>query len=211
MQRRQSPALIFSAGASLPETAIDETRRIFGVAPTEIYGSTETGAIARRCGRSAWQPMPGNRVRAGSDGRLHLISPWVDGPHEGGDAIEPHADGGFTLNGRLDRIVKINGKRVCLTEVEAALAGLPQIAEAAALQVGGDLVAVVVPSPRGQAELNALRGFRFGRHLRSLLADRFEPMARPRRWRYVAELPVTSMGKRDPEALARLFDEAPDV
>jgi acyl-coenzyme A synthetase/AMP-(fatty) acid ligase len=211
LERRQSPALIFSAGAPLTEAAADDARRVFGVTPTEIFGSTETGVIARRRGRSAWQPMPDNQVSAGSDGRLHLISPWVGVPHQGSDAIEISADGSFTLKGRLDRIVKINGKRVCLTEVEEALIALPQVSEAAAMQIDGDLAAVVVPTAQGWSELAALREFRFGRSLRTLLADRFEPTARPRRWRYVAEIPVTSMGKRCTEALARLFDEAADA
>ncbi len=143
---------------------------------------------------------------------VRLISPWVDGPPRKRRPIgaarrrrlHPSRDGSTASS-------KINGKRVALAEVEAALAGLSADLPSGGGQVGGDSVAVALPSPQGQAELNALRGFRFGRHLWSLLSDRFEPMARPRRWRYVAELPVTSMGKRDAEALARLFDEAPDV
>ncbi len=211
LARRQAPALIFSAGAPLPESAVDDSQRVFDLTPTEIFGSTETGAIAHRRGQSAWRPLPGNRVDAGEEGRLRLVSPWVAAPHEGSDAIDLHADGGFTLKGRLDRIVKIDGKRVSLTEVEDALTALPQVAAAAALQVGGDLAAVVVLSPRGRTELENLRPFRFGRHLRSLLADRFEPVARPRRWRYVAEIPTSAMGKRNPGELARLFDEVTDV
>ena len=42
------PSMVFSAGAPLPESAASMAKAILGTAVTEIFGSTETGAIATR-------------------------------------------------------------------------------------------------------------------------------------------------------------------
>ncbi len=208
---RRAAALVFSAGAPLPEAAARDAGKIFGAAPVEIFGNTETGAMARRTGNAAWRPLPGITIDGDADGRLELRSPWVDGPHRGDDAVAIDADGSFVLKGRMDRLVKIGGKRVNLTEVEAALNVLPEVADAAVAQIGDNLAAAVVPSASGTAQLEALGAFRFGRYLRAQLADRLEPMARPRRWRFVVAIPAGAMGKRATAAVARLFQEPGNV
>jgi acyl-coenzyme A synthetase/AMP-(fatty) acid ligase len=203
------PTQIFSAGAPLSLAAAREAEAIFGTLPTEIFGSTETGAIATR--RQAaedqpWRLLPGIAMRTDADGRLSLCSPFV-GPDwfETSDVVAPTPDG-FRFKGRADRVVKIEGKRVSLAEVEQALPLLPWVTAAAALLLPGDpsrLAAVVVPNVAGVERLSELGGFRFGRLLRRALADRFEPAALPRQWRFVDELPLRAMGKlRDADLLA---------
>ncbi|HLN22605.1 MAG TPA: AMP-binding protein [Patescibacteria group bacterium] len=203
------PARIFSAGAPLSLTAAREAEAIFGTLPTEIFGSTETGAIATR--RQAaedqpWSLLPGIAMRTDAEGRLSLCSPFV-GPDwfDTSDVVAPTADG-FRFLGRADRVVKIEGKRVSLAEVEQALPALPWVAAAAAVLLPGEpsrLAAVVVPNASGVERLSELGGFRFGRLLRRALADRFEPAALPRHWRFVDALPLRAMGKlRDADLLA---------
>jgi acyl-coenzyme A synthetase/AMP-(fatty) acid ligase len=204
------PALMLSAGAPLPMSAADEAERLFGVVPTEIFGSTETGAMASRTARFdvPWSPLPGAAVGCAGDGLLALEAPWVDGVHLGADTVSVAADGCFHLHGRADRVVKVEGKRVGLAAVEAALCALPQVADAAVLVLAGgrdQLAAAVVPSALGSEELARLGPFRLGRRLRASLAERLEPLARPRLWRFVAELPRTDMGKRPDAAVAALF------
>lgn len=210
------PGMILSAGAPLPEGAAEEARRVLGVPVTEIYGSTETGAIATRRrdgGDHPWIPLPGYAVRLGAAGGMRLDAPdtveggWI----ELADRIEPLAAGGFRLLGRADRIAKIEGKRVSLDEVEHALAALPEVEAAAVLVLATPrpvLAAVVVASAEGRAALADQGGFRFGRVLRRALAERLEPAGLPRRWRFVAALPVGVMGKRRAEDLAALFEAA---
>jgi acyl-coenzyme A synthetase/AMP-(fatty) acid ligase len=204
------PALMLSAGAPLPLAAADEARRLFGIVPTEIFGSTETGAMASRSALAGvpWAPLPGAVVAADDDGLLSLVAPWVDGRHQGADAVVVEADGQFHLHGRADRVVKIEGKRVGLAAVEAALCAQPCVADAAVAVLPGartQLAAAVVLSGQGQAMLAQLGPFRLGRHLRAALASRLEPLARPRLWRFVAELPGNVMGKRTEAAIAALF------
>jgi acyl-coenzyme A synthetase/AMP-(fatty) acid ligase len=128
------------------------------------------------------------------------------------DRIAAAEGGGFFLRGRADRIAKIEGKRVALDEVEQELAALPQVDAARVLVLDAPhsvLAAVVVPSPPGATDLAAAGAFRWGRALRRALADRLEPAAIPRRWRFVAALPRTALGKHRTADLAALFEGSP--
>ncbi|CAA7626554.1 AMP-binding protein [Magnetospirillum sp. UT-4] len=204
------PRLVLSAGAPLPEAAAADARALFGAPVAEIYGSTETGAIATRPrdgGDPAWIPLPGYRVEATAEGLLRLHAPG--GTAELADRIAVEDDG-FRLLGRADRIVKIEGKRVALDEVERDLATLAEVAEARVLLLDGPvptLAAVVVPSATGAETLAAEGAFRFGRRLRRRLSARLDFASLPRRWRFVAALPATALGKQTSAALAVLFEE----
>jgi len=207
------PRMVLSAGAPLPPDAALEAWRIFGVPPTEIYGSTETGAVATRRLDEPWRPLPGNRLTVTGTGGLELVSPYVlDGRRvEMADRAEPAEGGGFRLLGRLDRVAKIEGKRIDLAEVEDHLRALDDVDDAAILVLAEDrhvLAAVVRPSAPGWAELGRLGRFHFGRRLRRALAATQEPAGLPRRWRFVERMPVDSMGKRPAALLAALFAEA---
>lgn len=201
------PRMVLSAGAPLPEAAAMDAVRVLGVAVTEIYGSTETGAMATRrrdgTGEPPWLPLPGYGVTSDAEGLLRLDSPV--GCLRIADRMEEVEGGGFRLLGRADRIVKIEGKRVSLDEVEQALEGLPEVARAGVLVLDGRLAAALVLDEAGRRALAALGAFRFGRGLRRRLADRLEPVCLPRRWRFVAALPEREMGKRRAEDLAALF------
>jgi acyl-coenzyme A synthetase/AMP-(fatty) acid ligase len=197
------PRLVFTAGAPLPATAAAECATIFGQPPLEIFGSTETGAFAWRSGSkpSPWRPLPGVEVSRSDAGLLRVRSPGVAGASwcELADRIALAADGGFHFEGRADRIVKVEGKRVSLRRLEQDLLALPWVAGAAVMPVtAGRLIlgGVVALSPSGEAELARLGKFRFERALRRALAATQESAALPRRWRFVAQLPIDGMGKR---------------
>lgn len=206
------PRLLLSAGAPLPEDAAAEAVRLFGAPVGEIYGSTETGAAAARLhdgsGAPAWNALPGYRAEPGEDGLLRLHAPGTlpGGSIDLADRAAFAADGSFRLLGRADRIVKIEGKRVALDEVEAALSALPEVSEARVLALAGRLAAVVVSSPLGAAALDADGAFRFSRALRRALSARLEPAALPRRWRFVPSLPAAAMGKHRMADFAALFE-----
>ncbi|CAO3449822.1 hypothetical protein [Azospirillum argentinense] len=205
------PALVLSAGAPLPEPAAREAAAIFGTPVNEIFGSTETGAIAHRrreAGDPSWHPLPGVVAGRTPDGRLRVGAPHVEGgEHVGSDLVEMAGDGGFRLLGRADRIAKVEGKRVSLPEVEAQLRRSPLVADAAVLTLE-QLCAVVVPSAEGAARLADLGAFRFGRLLRRELSAVQEPAGLPRRWRFVSRLPDGALGKRRHADIAALFEES---
>lgn len=210
------PSAIFSSGGPLPLEAATRATAQFGVTPVEVLGSTETGGVAwrRQTGSDIpWTPLPEVEIRADEVGALTVRSPFTghDGFLSMGDAVAVASDGRFTLQGRLDRIVKIEGKRVSLPRVEEALKGLPDIADAAAVDLPerqGALGAAVVLTKEGEAVLAGMGRFRYSRHLRALLKSRLEPMECPRFWRFVPRVPENAQGKRVAAEMRALFKSA---
>jgi hypothetical protein len=203
---------VLSAGAPLIEEAAKLAAAVLGAPVTEIFGSTETGAIAwRKRGQvtSVWQALPNTEIKRTEDGRLCVRAAHVpDGEHVGADLIDIAADGRFTFQGRIDSVVKIEGQRVSLLELEEQLRSLPWIADAAVVALDAPVVqlaAAVVPSPAGAAILKQVGPYRFGRRLRRALAEAQELASLPRRWRFLDVLPSGTLGKRRLIDIARLF------
>src|ERR1019366_4968403 len=175
------PRIVVTGGAPLPPDAAIEAREIFGCIPTEFFGSTEVGVVAWR--RSVtqpalWQPLPTVEVASTADGVLMLRSPHAshvsgDGWCEQSDRISFAPDGRFLLEGRIDRVVKIEGKRVSLQPLEREIATLVWVEEAAVVRLGDRrayLGAVVKLSAAGSTEIQRLGKFCFeGKLCRQIL------------------------------------------
>lgn len=204
---------VFSSGGALPADAAAELQQRLGQWPTEIYGSSETGGIAWRQGGALWQPFAGVELGRDEEGALNLASPYLPAGHreQTADAVRIDADGRFELLGRLDRIVKLEEKRISLPMLEQALGEHPWVAEArlGVVQEGrAFLGALVALSAEG---IHALRNQ--GRRavtetLRRHLAGHCEAIALPRRWRLLRQLPWSSQGKL-PQALVETLVKAP--
>jgi len=191
---------VVSSGAMLPAATGAMVRERFGVAVTEVLGSTETGGLAWRdadCG-AVWHTLPGVEVSVNEEGSMLVDSPFLppraQRPYEARERIEL-CDGGFVHRGRADDIVKVGGKRVSPAEVAAALCELPGVDDAAVAarptegSRGVELVALVV-APGRSAE-----------GLRAALEPRFDPTVIPRVYRHVAQLPRDERGKISREAV----------
>ncbi|MCX4153573.1 MULTISPECIES: AMP-binding protein [Paraburkholderia] len=213
-----APRAFFSSGGPLALEAAQEYAAAYGAAPLEIYGSTETGGIAwrRQDHTDAWQPVVGIEVRRDEDGALNVRSPHLDhtGWHRTDDKIAFDADGRFRLQGRLDRVLKLDGKRVSLPELEARLALHPYVAQAAIVPLEGasrERVGAVVALTEAGCE--ALRGdgrVQLARTLRRHLAAYFDVVVLPRHWRFRLTLPFDARGKLPVAAVAAAFEPRAD-
>ena len=191
---------IFSSGGALPEEAAAYLHARLQQFPTEIYGSSETGGIGWRQGGQHWQPFAGVAISRNPQGALSLTSTYLPAGHheETADAVQIEADGRFLLGGRLDRIIKLEEKRISLPMLENTLIQHPWVTDArvGVRQLGRAVVgALIALSPAG---LHALRNQ--GRRattqaLRTHLSSHVEPIALPRQWRLYTELPYNSQGK----------------
>ncbi len=114
-----------------------------------------------------------------------------------GDRVRLAPDGDLEFLGRLDRQVKIAGRRVEPAEVEAVLREIPGVADALAVPVAGDggsfRLAAWVVAPEA-----ALPG------IRSEAAQRLPAALRPARLAAVAALPRSPSGKVDLSALQEI-------
>jgi aspartate racemase len=132
--------------------------------------------------------------------RSFIANPFAEGTvYRTGDWARYRADGNIEFLGRKDRQIKLNGYRIELEEVEAAIVSCPGVS-AAALKVqtadGADahLVAFVEPSPGSLIESGVIR-----KHLQTIL-PRF---MLPSRIEVMPKLPLTATGKVDAFALSR--------
>jgi len=204
---------VFSSGGPLPAESAREVRQRLGVAPTEVFGSSETGGIAWRRWESDaphWHPLPNVQWRIDGDGHLEVNSPHLAQPHwwRSEDRAEALPDGGFRLLGRADRIVKIEERRVSLDALQQQLARHPDVAEARVLVLTGArsvLGAAIVPTEEGWRLLREHGRREFSQRLSAHLADSHDAVTRPRRWRFVEVLPSNAQGKVTEPALAALF------
>ncbi|WP_103308859.1 MULTISPECIES: AMP-binding protein [unclassified Pseudomonas] len=211
---------VFSSGGALPAEAAQSLQRRLGQWPTEIFGSSETGGIAWRQGDPWWQPFADVELRQDSDGALLIASPYLPAGHveHTADAARIAEDGRFELLGRLDRIVKLEEKRISLPMLEQALVAHDWVSEArlgVVQENRASLGALLVLSDAG---LRALRNQ--GRRavtegLRRHLSEHCETLALPRRWRWLRQLPLNAQGKLPQAEVEALLmaprPKAPDV
>ncbi|MCL2917116.1 AMP-binding protein [Shewanella litorisediminis] len=209
-----SPSLVFSSGGPLSEDAAHGIQKVYGSLPIEVYGSTETGGIGWRRQASsteAWQAFPGIEIASAEDGALLLRSPYLDNPAEVlrlEDKIAIDDNGRFVLQGRLDRIVKIEEKRLSLVQMETLLESHPLVSRAALVlltEPRTQLGAVVELSDKGKALLAEEGKLALNNQLKAHLLTEFERVTLPRRWRYPDELPLNQQGKRVHQTLIELF------
>ncbi len=224
---------VFSSGGPLPPEAAESAMALLGVAPVEVYGSSETGGVAwRQRARhgDTWQPLPGIEFQIDA-GELCVRSPHLPDLAwwRTADRATPAGDGmdGFELQGRTDRIVKIEEKRVSLTAMEQRLATSGDIAEARVLMLaderpladaGGAVVAhaarpavVAALTVSGREKLQRLGKPALVAELRALLFAAVDRVALPRRWRFVDALPVNAQGKSTEALLGALFASLADA
>ena len=223
-------AKVFSSGGYLPVDAGDALRVHMASPPIEVYGSTETGGIAYREAGSSdvssrghlWRLFDGVEIlvpSATQDGepdeaepkRLVLKSPHVGAPDwfETSDLIRDHGAHRFELLGRMDRTVKIEEKRLSLDEMEDVLLSDEDIQQAALLTLSDAsrvvLGAALVLGEAGNRTLESVGKQKYVAALKDKLGTHFERVTLPRRWRFVAALPVDTQGKLSSQALSALF------
>ncbi|HEY2772993.1 MAG TPA: AMP-binding protein [Candidatus Binatia bacterium] len=220
---------IFSSGGPLETATALALQQSIGRAPVEIFGSTETGGVAyrRACAAApnpSWTPMLPVSVVIDAESRLVVTSPFVSS-EDGSTAVpasfrmaDRAAQGGagFRLLGRSDRVAKIGEKTLALPEIEDWLRAHEHVADVAAAvyesRGGSRLGAVVVLAPGGKHLLAAQGRRATTRMLAAHVAERWDPVAVPKRWRFADALPFDARGKLvAAEVEARLARPAGDV
>jgi 3-hydroxymyristoyl/3-hydroxydecanoyl-(acyl carrier protein) dehydratase len=203
----------FSSGGFLPPSAAEKVLFLFGRDVTEIYGSTETGAIATRqspC-NGEWTPLDTVSLDL-SESVCRIRSSYLatDDWEELGDMLEWGEQGGILLKGRTDSIVKVEEKRISLHEMENSLISHPWVDDCSVLffqEKRQYLGAAVALSEKSRSEWEGLKKLEINRELRQFLAPRFHPTLLPKKWRYPEKLPRNSMAKLQKEKVLALFED----
>ncbi len=167
----------------------------------EIFGSTETCAIASRRTVAGpwWQPMPGVELQPQREGCL-VIRPGCSPPLWLGDQIEREAGSDrFRLIGRQHDLLEIAGKRMSLAALNRHLLDLPGVEDGVVFQqdpgpngVGRIAALVVAPALDEAVILARLRQW-------------VDPVFLPRPLRRVEILPRNETGKLPRQALLAML------
>jgi len=208
---------VFSSAGLLEKQKAGVIERCAGTSPIEIFGSTETGGVAWRQqslqseGDAQWESLAGVNVSRDTDsGCLSIQSRFMlENSYLMSDRVSEIRQGHFCLQGRADRIVKVEGKRLSLDEMLAKLSTHRYVGEARLLVLKKrreEVCAIVRLSESGKAALNNHDKRQMNSELRSCLLESFELPLLPRRWRYVDEFPCDQQGKVTQAALQTLFE-----
>jgi acetyl-CoA synthetase len=157
----------------------------------------------------------GRSVPLGGGGYLVLKRPWpamlrgiygdperyketywsrFPGMYFAGDGAKRDDEGYFWLLGRVDDVMNVSGHRLSTTEIESALVSHPSVAEAAVVggpdPVTGEAIIAFVILRLGNEPTAEL-----GNELRSHVATKISPIAKPKSLMFVPDLPKTRSGK----------------
>ncbi|ALG09453.1 AMP-binding protein [Kibdelosporangium phytohabitans] len=160
---------VLHSTALLPATAGEFLAGAEQARVVEVFGSTETGGVAYRWwrgGNPPWRLFDDVTVDLDGRGERPLV---VRGPRLAGNArsrqmddfAEPAGDRRFRLTGRRSRLVKVNGRRLNLDELEVALRAVIRCADLALVpdvdaMVGEHVELLIVPS--GDYDLSPVAG-----------------------------------------------------
>lgn len=196
---------IISATAPLSTELAARAEVTFGCPLHEIYGSTETGAIATRRTREqqAWTLHEGLQMKpTGED--PECVS--VQGGHlpqsvELNDRVRIMESGRFTLLGRNSDMLKIAGKRVSLGDLNHKLLAIPGVEDGAFIDTSEEGQAmvrlcalVVAPSLTSKQIIDVLK-------------DQIDPLCLPRPLYRVERLPRNEAGKLPRKAVLEMLEK----
>ncbi|MBU2970276.1 AMP-binding protein [Pseudoalteromonas sp. C2R02] len=210
---------IFSSGGPLAFNVSSLINKQLNIAPTEVFGSTETGGISwRRCDKSTpsnWMLFKGikyNSVAFEDLGeRLQISSPFMaETSYLTDDLIQKVDDTHFVLKGRSDRTIKLEEKRINLEHMEQALIRHAGIKEAKVFILNNSkrpsLVAVIAINDIAKTIICDNNKRALNECFKVHLLKEFERISLPKKWRYLDELPFNAQGKLVQKELEVLFD-----
>jgi acyl-coenzyme A synthetase/AMP-(fatty) acid ligase len=206
---RHRVRIAFSSAGALMENDSLDFHKNTGIAITEIYGSTETGGIAQRTrphGQTGFHPFDCASVQINNE-HLGVCSDFLSreldrneaGYFETADRAAWEKDSsGFAILGRSDGIVKVGGKRVDLAMTRETLMAVQGVRDvyvfSLPVQTGreNEIVALV----EGQVEAEQVI---------QTANSHLPPYARPRVVKVTHQIPISSTGKYNRDAINRLF------
>ena len=199
---KNKPLMIFSAGAALDDRVFEYLEGISqGV--TEIYGSSEAGVIAYRQSHKSLLKTFDNVSMEIEGDKITVKSEYFDEPEIVLDDELEFFNDGFKVQGRKDRIVKIQEKRISLDEMENILNSNELIEKSYCLKLNDKLCAAVVLNEKGRQILEKNGKLELVKTIKSNMAG---AAARCKKWRFLFELPVNERGKINGKRVKEIFN-----
>ncbi|KXO83046.1 acyl-CoA synthetase [Acinetobacter venetianus] len=202
--------VIFSSGGKLDVGV----RNHLNVSIIEVLGSSETGGIAHRCeDHAVWTAFNNVEIQISAQSQLMVMSNHAgeQGWIVTGDAAEwsDASQKQFNLLGRLDRIIKLEEKRLSLDAIEQSINLLSEVVQNHTLLLDHHnrqmLGCIVVLSVEAQQQLRDMGKAAFIKQLKQQLQFQLESIAIPRQWRFLSQIPQNAQSKINKNYLKALF------
>lgn len=209
----EDSVVVYSSGGKLDSGV----RNFLNGSITEILGSSETGGIGHRQEDDAlWTPFSNVDIQITAQEELAVRSnhafqdDWI---LTGDRAQAVHPDdlkSDFKLMGRLDRIVKLEEKRLSLDAIEHKILQLDEVEHCHVLvlehQQRQILACVAVLNDNAKHRLIDSNKAAFVSSIKASLKDKLETIAIPRQWRFVTQLPQNSQSKLNKQQMKSMFE-----
>ncbi|GMO29700.1 MAG: AMP-binding protein [Termitinemataceae bacterium] len=203
---------IWTSGGEVDFEIAKKANHILKAWPFEGYGSTETFGIGWRISKNGmdWIPYGNVQISKNKEGCLVVRSPYIleaDG-FATGDLVDIHSNGHFTLLGRADSIVKIEEKRISLTEVEARITQSNLVSDVCVVALEDSrqyLAAAIVFNQAGKEKFKTAEKMEINRYFTEYLLQFFESIIVPKKWRFIDEMPMDIQGKKKKLDIEALF------
>lgn len=212
---KQHVHCIFSSGGPLDADKNISLQQQLECSVIEVYGSTETGGIGWRHRDSItddiWQTFAGVSVAQQPNTELLLLSsPYIlQKQFHGDDRIELISAQQFRLLGRADDIVKIEEKRISLQEVQMRCKQHEYVQDVCVMVIDSkrkQLAAVIELNELGKDAKGTMPIYLFNRVFRAYLAQWFEAVTLPKKFRYPLQIPYNAQGKLNRQAMESYFE-----
>jgi acyl-coenzyme A synthetase/AMP-(fatty) acid ligase len=177
------------------------TEQLANAVVIEIYGSTETGALATRRTTTEydWSLMQGVSLATQNNESLatglHFNSPQILN-----DVIERTASNRFRLVGRNTDLIKVAGRRTSLSGLNLILQNLDGLED-------GAFYLPSTGNPDERLSLIYISKSLNYEQIKTYLAERIDSTFIPRALIKVDELPRTESGKVSARSLAKIYDD----
>jgi len=213
-EEHSSCAAVFSSGGVLDFAAAVATEKNFAVAPIEVYGSTESGGVGyrqRKTEEQEWHAFPTVHISIGADNLLSIQSPFFDDPFLLMNDLAEKKNSGFLLLGRNDDVVKIEEKRISLSQMNNKILQSPYIKESVVISLQQNQrqqTACLATLTEQGITLAKERGDKaVAEHIRLFLGSYFESVVIPRKFRFVESLPYNEQSKLKRADLLEYFND----
>ncbi len=210
---------VFSSGGPLDTPSALKLSSLLDFPVTEVFGSSETGGIAHRQQTDnrhsqSWTVFSEIEIKQNSEDNTLIIKSPFEGSgdwYSTSDIISLDIKNNrFEHLGRTDKIVKIEEKRLSLTELENQLKTHPFISDCASTVLDGKrsiLAIVATLNNKGDDFLKSNNKRILNGTLKKHLGQYFEAVVLPRKWRYVSQIPTNPQGKTTQQDLKKIFTD----
>ncbi|MEI0565420.1 AMP-binding protein [Brachyspira pulli] len=194
---------LFSSTGVLDKSVNDLCKEVFNTDATEIYGSTEAGAMAfrRRSENELWTRLSVVSLKVDENGSIECCSGytgdniWI----HVGDVVNMKNENEFELLGREDSIVKIEGKRISVQQIDRQILQDKHFKDSYTIYCKSEKREYVVSFVVLNGSNNNIEEMK--KYTIEYLKGYFETVVLPKKIYFVDSIPRSEIGKVDRKAL----------